>query len=150
MPPGLYQIGHFPGDRWAEWNGRYRDDVRRFVRGDPGVVGAVASRLAGSADIYQERGGSPLNSINFVTCHDGFTLNDLVSYNQKHNEANGENNRDGINDNLSWNCGVEGDPTIPPSNRSATAGAQLHRHPAALARRSHVRGGRRGPPHTAR
>jgi len=112
---GLYQIGHFPGDRWAEWNGRYRDDVRRFVRGDPNVVGALASRLGGSADIYQERGGSPLNSINFVTCHDGFTLNDLVSFNQKHNEANGEDNRDGINDNLSWNCGVEGasaDPKI--------------------------------------
>jgi len=110
---GLYQIGHFPGDRWAEWNGRYRDDVRRFVRGDPGVVGAIASRLGGSADIYQERGGSPLNSVNFVTCHDGFTLNDLVSYNEKHNEANGENNCDGINDNLSWNCGAEGDSDDP-------------------------------------
>ena len=106
---GLYQIGHFPGDRWAEWNGRYRDDVRRFVKGEPGMVGAIASRLGGSPDIYQERGGSPLNTLNFVTCHDGFTLNDLVSYNQKHNEANGESNRDGINDNLSWNCGVEGD-----------------------------------------
>jgi glycogen operon protein len=110
---GLYQIGHFPGDRWAEWNGRYRDDVRRFVRGDPGVVGAIASRLGGSADIYQERGGSPLNSINFVTCHDGFTLSDLVSFNQKHNEANGESNCDGINDNLSWNCGEEGDSNDP-------------------------------------
>jgi isoamylase len=110
---GLYQIGHFPGDRWAEWNGRYRDDVRRFVRGDPGVVGAVASRLGGSADIYQGRGGSPLNSVNFVDCHDGFTLNDLVSFNQKHNEANGEDNRDGINDNLSWNCGAEGDSGDP-------------------------------------
>jgi glycogen operon protein len=110
---GLYQIGHFPGDRWAEWNGRYRDDVRRFVRGDPGLVGAVASRLGGSADIYQERGGSPMNSVNFVTCHDGFTLNDLVSFNDKHNEANGECNRDGINDNLSWNCGAEGDSDDP-------------------------------------
>jgi glycogen operon protein len=110
---GLYQIGHFPGDRWAEWNGRYRDDVRRFVRGDPGVVGAIASRLGGNADIYQERGGSPLNSINFVTCHDGFTLNDLVSFNRKHNVANGEDNRDGINDNLSWNCGVEGESDDP-------------------------------------
>jgi isoamylase len=105
---GLYQIGHFPGDRWAEWNGRYRDDVRRFVKGDPGAVAALASRLAGSADLYQPRGQYPVNSINFVTCHDGFTLNDLVSYNEKHNEANGEGNRDGINDNLSWNCGVEG------------------------------------------
>ena len=79
------------------------------MKGDPGIVGAVASRLGGSSDIYQERGGSPLNSINFVTCHDGFTLSDLVSFNQKHNEANGEGNHDGINDNLSWNCGAEGD-----------------------------------------
>jgi isoamylase len=112
---GLYQVGHFPGDRWAEWNGRYRDDVRRFVKGDPGLTGAIASRLAGSADIYQARGQSPENSINFVTVHDGFTLEDLVSYNDKHNEANGEGNRDGINENLSWNCGSEGftpDPAI--------------------------------------
>ena len=111
---GLYQVGHFPGDRWAEWNGRYRDDVRRFVKGDPGLTGAIASRLAGSADIYQTRGQSPENSINFVTVHDGFTLNDLVSYGDKHNEANGEGNRDGINENLSWNCGVEG-PTSDPA-----------------------------------
>jgi glycogen operon protein len=110
---GLYQIGHFPGDRWAEWNGRYRDDIRRFVKGDPGMIGAVASRLAGSSDLYQWRGQLPVNSINFVTCHDGFTLNDLVSYTEKHNEANGEGNRDGINDNLSWNCGVEGESTDP-------------------------------------
>ncbi len=106
---GLYQIGYFPGYRWAEWNGRFRDDIRRFVRGDPGMVGAVASRLGGSADIYQTSGHLPINSINFITCHDGFTLNDLVSYNGKHNEANGEENRDGINDNLSWNCGAEGE-----------------------------------------
>ena len=110
---GLYQIGHFPGDRWAEWNGRYRDDIRRFVKGDPGMIGAVASRLAGSSDLYQSRGQLPVNSINFVTCHDGFTLNDLVSYNAKHNQANGEGNRDGINDNLSWNCGVEGESNDP-------------------------------------
>jgi isoamylase len=110
---GLYQVGHFPGDRWAEWNGRYRDDVRRFVEGDPGLTGAIASRLAGSADIYQARGQSPENTINFVTVHDGFTLNDLVSYNDKHNEANGEGNRDGINENLSWNCGAEGPTTDP-------------------------------------
>jgi isoamylase len=111
---GLYQIGHFPGDRWAEWNGRFRDDIRRFVKGEPGVVGAVASRLAGSADLYQANGELPINSINFVTCHDGFTMNDLVSYNHKHNEGNGEDNRDGVNDNLSWNCGVEGpaDPAV--------------------------------------
>ncbi len=110
---GLYQIGYFPGYRWAEWNGRYRDDVRRFVRGDPGLVGAVASRISGSADIYQTSGHLPINSINFITCHDGFTLNDLVSYDGKHNEANGEDNRDGINDNLSWNCGAEGETADP-------------------------------------
>jgi len=110
---GLYQVGHFPGDRWAEWNGRYRDDVRRFVKGDAGLTGAIASRLGGSADVYQARGQSPENSINFVTVHDGFTLNDLVSYNDKHNGANGEGNRDGINENFSWNCGVEG-PTSDP------------------------------------
>jgi glycogen operon protein len=111
---GLYQVGHFPGDRWCEWNGRYRDDVRRFVKGDAGMIGAVAWRLGGSADIYEARGQTPDNSINFVTVHDGFTLNDLVSYNTKHNEANGEGNRDGINENLSWNCGVEG-PTGDPA-----------------------------------
>lgn len=110
---GLYQIGYFPGDRWAEWNGRYRDDIRRFVKGEPGLVGDVASRLAGSADLYQAVGELPINSINFITCHDGFTLNDLVSYNAKHNEGNGEGNRDGINDNLSNNCGVEGETTDP-------------------------------------
>ncbi len=110
---GLYQIGHFPGDRWAEWNGRFRDDMRRFVKGEPGFVGAVASRLAGSADLYQQNGELPVNSINFVTCHDGFTLNDLVSYDTKHNEANGEGNRDGNNDNLSWNCGAEGETGDP-------------------------------------
>jgi len=112
---GLYQIGHFPGDRWSEWNGKYRDDVRSFVKSDPGMIGAVASRLAGSSDLYQANGELPTNSINFVTCHDGFTLNDLVSYNEKHNLANGEKNQDGINDNLSWNCGVEGpsdDPAV--------------------------------------
>jgi isoamylase len=110
---GLYQIGRFPGDRWVEWNGRYRDDIRRFVKGDPGMVGAVASRLAGSADLYQAHGELPTSSINFVTCHDGFTLNDLVSYDQKHNAANGEGDRDGISDNLSWNCGLEGDSDDP-------------------------------------
>jgi isoamylase len=111
---GLYQVGHFPGDRWAEWNGRYRDEVRRFVSGEPGLTGAIAARLGGSADIYEARGQTPENSINFVTVHDGFTLNDLVSYNDKHNEANGEGNRDGIDENLSWNCGVEG-PSDDPS-----------------------------------
>jgi isoamylase len=104
---GLYQVGAFPGMRWAEWNGRYRDVLRRFVRGDPGLIGEVATRIAGSHDMYGRR--TPLHSINFITCHDGFTLYDLVSYNQKHNEANGEDNRDGSNDNLSWNCGAEGE-----------------------------------------
>jgi isoamylase len=105
---GLYQIGYFPGYRWAEWNGRYRDDVRRFVKGDGGLVSAIASRIAGSSDIYQSSGHLPINSVNFVNCHDGFTLNDLVSYNEKHNEANGEGNRDGNDSNDSWNCGWEG------------------------------------------
>ena len=110
---GLYQVGHFPGDRWAEWNGCFRDDIRQFVKGDPGLLAAVAARIGGSPDIYQERGQTPQNSINFVTVHDGFTMNDLVSYQAKHNEANGEGNRDGIDNNLSWNCGVEG-PTDDP------------------------------------
>jgi glycogen operon protein len=112
---GLYQVGEFPGFRWSEWNGRYRDDVRRFVKGDPGLIGAVAARLAGSSDLYAWQNRLPANSVNFVTCHDGFTLNDLVSYNGKHNEANGENNRDGSDSNNSWNCGAEGptdDPTV--------------------------------------
>jgi isoamylase len=106
---GLYQIGYFPGYRCAEWNGLFRDNIRGFVKGEPGLVGAVAMRLAGSADLYEASGHLPINSINFITCHDGFTLNDLVSYNYKHNEANGENSRDGIDDNLSWNCGIEGE-----------------------------------------
>jgi glycogen operon protein len=105
---GLYHVGAFPGMAWAEWNGRYRDVMRRFVRGDPGLVSEVASRIAGSADMYADDLRRPTNSINFITCHDGFTLHDLVSYNSKHNEQNGEGNRDGSNDNLSWNCGVEG------------------------------------------
>ena len=105
---GLYQVGDFPGFRWAEWNGRYRDTVRRWVRGDAGLRGDLAQRLAGSSDLYQASGRLPVNSINFVTCHDGFTLNDLVSYDDKHNQANGEANRDGANDNHSWNCGQEG------------------------------------------
>ena len=106
---GLYQVGDFPGFRWAEWNGRYRDVIRRFVRGDRGLIGEVASRVSGSSDLYEWEGRLPGNSINFVTCHDGFTLYDLVSYNGKHNEANGEDNRDGDNDNLSSNHGAEGE-----------------------------------------
>jgi isoamylase len=110
---GLYHVGAFPGMSWAEWNGRYRDVMRRFVRGDPGLVGEVAARIAGSADLYADDGRLPGNSINFVTCHDGFTLHDLVSYNGKHNGANGEDNRDGTNDNASWNCGAEGETSDP-------------------------------------
>jgi len=106
---GLYQIGYFPGARWAEWNGKYRDAMRRFVKGDPGVISEVASRISGSADLYQWQHEEPVNSINFITAHDGFTLYDLVSYNYKHNDANGEGNNDGISDNLSWNCGAEGE-----------------------------------------
>jgi isoamylase len=104
---GLYQVGTFPGEgRWSDWNGRYRDDIRRFWRGEPGMTSALATRLCGSDDLYAGRG--PLHSINYICCHDGFTLHDLVSYNDKHNEANGEGNRDGSDANWSWNCGVEG------------------------------------------
>jgi len=110
---GAYQVGSFPGRRWSEWNGRYRDEVRRFWRGDPGMMGVFASRICGSADIYQRGGKEPLNSINFVTCHDGFTLNDLVSFASKHNEANGEENRDGSDVNFSANYGVEGESDDP-------------------------------------
>jgi glycogen operon protein len=111
---GLYQVGSFsPHPRWAEWNGRFRDDVRAFCCGHPGMVPALATRIAGSSDLYQENGRSPSNSINFITSHDGFTLADLVSYNQKHNLFNGEDNRDGDNHNISWNSGVEG----PTTNR---------------------------------
>jgi glycogen operon protein len=112
---GLYHVGAFPGMRWAEWNGRYRDLIRRFVRGETGLAGEVATRLAGSSDLYADDLRVPASGINFITCHDGYTLADLVSFEHKHNEANGEANRDGSNDNLSWNCGVEGatgDPAI--------------------------------------
>jgi isoamylase len=110
--PYGYQLGNFPPG-WAEWNGKYRDTVRRFWKGDQGLVAELASRLAGSSDIFDSRGRRPWASINFITVHDGFTLQDLVSYNDKHNEANGEDNRDGSNDDNSWNCGVEG-PTSDP------------------------------------
>jgi len=106
---GAYQVGSFSKQRWAEWNGRYRDDVRRFWRGDDGMLGAFGSRICGSADIYAHSGRGPESSINFITCHDGFTLNDLVSYRYKHNQANGENNRDGGTDNFSENYGAEGE-----------------------------------------
>lgn len=105
---GAFQVGSFPGRRWAEWNCHFRDDVRRFWRGDPGMTGRFASRLCGSADLYEREGLSPIKSINFVTCHDGFTLNDLVSYAVKHNDANGEGNRDGMTENFSDNNGIDG------------------------------------------
>jgi glycogen operon protein len=110
---GLYQVGNFIGDTWQEWNGRFRDDVRSFVRGESRALSGLASRLLGSPDLYGDEHREAEQSINFVTCHDGFTLNDLVSYDHKHNEANGEDSRDGSNDNRSWNCGVEG-PTDDP------------------------------------
>jgi glycogen operon protein len=109
---GTYQVGNFPVD-WSEWNGKFRDTMRSFGKGDTGVLADVGWRLTGSADLYGEDGRSAFNSINFITCHDGFTLNDLVSYNHKHNEKNGENNRDGSDDNHSWNCGFEGETNDP-------------------------------------
>ncbi|WP_138414153.1 glycogen debranching protein GlgX [Sinomonas gamaensis] len=112
--PGGYQVGNFP-PQWVEWNGKFRDCVRDYWRGEPGKLRELATRLAGSADLYEEEGRRPSASVNFVTVHDGFTLRDLVSYNQKHNEANGEDNRDGTDDNRSWNCGFEGpsdDPAV--------------------------------------
>jgi isoamylase len=110
---GLYQVGSFVGDSWKEWNGRFRDDVRSFFRGDEGTVRAFVDRLAGSPSLYAHKRREPEASVNFVTCHDGFTLNDLVSYDRKHNEANGEDDRDGTDDNRGWNCGAEG-PTDDP------------------------------------
>ena len=111
---GRYQVGHFPGCRWAEWTGVYRDTLRKFIAGEAGIVGDLADRITGSPSLYQSNGHLPINSVNFITAHDGFTLNDLVSYNNKHNEANGEGNRDGVDDNMSWNCGAEG-PTDDPA-----------------------------------
>jgi isoamylase len=111
---GLYQVGTFIGDSWKEWNGRFRDDIRGFVKGDRSTVRLLVQRVLGSPDIFGHREREPEQSINFVTCHDGFTLNDLVSYNTKHNEANGEADRDGLDNNLSWNCGLEG-----PTNDAA-------------------------------
>ena len=116
---GLYQLGGFPGgslfgeNRWSEWNGRFRDDIRRFIRGDDDATTAAATRIAGSSDAYNHSGRAPTASINFITAHDGFTLNDLVTYNHKHNEENGEENRDGSDDNLSYNHGFEGECTNP-------------------------------------
>jgi glycogen operon protein len=110
--PGGYQVGNFP-PQWTEWNGQFRDTVRDFWRGEPATLGEFAARITGSADLYAQSGRRPIASINFVTCHDGFTLTDLVSYNNKHNDANGEGNRDGESHNRSWNCGVEGPSDDP-------------------------------------
>jgi glycogen operon protein len=113
---GLYQVGSFPNyRRWSEWNGKFRDTVRKFLKGDDGVLGEFATRMVGSPDLYKHRGARA--SINFLTCHDGFTLADTMAYNDKHNEANGEDNRDGANDNNSWNSGAEGPTDDPEVNR---------------------------------
>ncbi|KAJ7965751.1 putative Isoamylase [Quillaja saponaria] len=114
---GLYLVGRFPNwDRWAEWNGKYRDDIRRFIKGECGLKGSFATRVAGSSDLYKVNKRKPYHSINFVIAHDGFTLRDLVSYNSKHNDANGEGGNDGSNDNFSWNCGFEGETDITNIN----------------------------------
>ena len=116
-PGGLYLVGVFGGDRWKDWNGRFRDDVRRFLKSDRDTVVNLKQRLIGSPDVYTSQSNPPEQSINFVTCHDGFTLNDLFSFNEKHNEADGEHNRDGASENYSWNCGVEGATDDPAVNR---------------------------------
>ncbi len=121
---GGYQVGNFP-PLWSEWNGKYRDTVRDFWRGQPYTLAEFASRLTGSSDLYETSGRRPVASINFVTCHDGFTLTDLVSYNRKHNDANGEDGEDGTNDNRSWNCGAEG-PTGDPAVRELRARQRLN------------------------
>jgi len=117
---GLYQVGTFVGDSWKEWNGRFRDDVRSFLRGEEGLIERFADRLIGSPSLYGHKQREPEQSVNFVTSHDGFTMNDLVSYEEKHNEANGEDNRDGADDNRSWNCGVEGPTDDPAIDRLRT------------------------------
>ncbi len=128
---GLYQVGEFPHfDRWMEWNGKFRDDARRFIRGEKNMISSIATRLAGSADLYEDDGREPFHSVNFVTCHDGFTMYDLVSYNDKHNQANGEANQDGSDFNLSWNCGIEG-PTDDPVIQALRA-RQIRNHACVL------------------
>ena len=147
---GGYQVGNFPVG-WAEWNGRYRDSIRRFWRADRGLVSELATRIAGSSDLYDHSGRRPHASVNFVTCHDGFTLHDLVSYNQKHNEANLEGNRDGENNNHSFNYGVEG-PTSDPKIRAAPRAteAQLSGDRLSLPGRSDAVRRRRDGPDPAR
>ena len=146
---GGYQVGNFP-TKWTEWNGKYRDAVRRFWRGDSGGASELATRLSGSSDLYEQSGRRPYASINFVTAHDGFTLADLVSYEQKHNLANGEDNRDGENHNLSWNCGVEGPTHGSAHPRSARApAAQPDDDADAVGRRADDQRRRRGRAHAA-
>ena len=144
---GGYQVGNFPV-LWAEWNGKYRDTVRRYWKGDEGQLSDLAYRLTGSSDLYQRDGRKPSASINFVTAHDGFTLRDLVSYNEKHNQANGEDNQDGSNDNNSWNMGVEG-PAEDRGDRACAMGAdaELSGDAAALPGRADDLRGRRGGAH---
>ena len=147
---GGYQVGNFPV-LWTEWNGKYRDSVRRFWKGDGGTLSEFATRLAGSSDLYEQSGRRPYASINFITATTASRSHDLVSYNDKHNEANGEDNRDGANDNHSWNCGVEGPDRRPPRPRAARAAeAQLDRDAAALAGRADDLRRRRAGPHAAR
>ena len=148
---GLYQVGSFVGDAWKEWNGRFRDDVRDFFRGEPASLRRVADRFVGSPEIYGHKSREAEQTVNFVTCHDGFTLNDLVSYNEKHNEGNGEANRDGANDNRSWNCGDEGpsnDPTVQIFAKSADQEFPYDDTP--FRRSAHDPNGRRGAPHPGR
>ena len=147
---GGYQVGNFP-PLWSEWNGKYRDEVRDFWRGADNTVAEFAYRFTGSSDLYESNGRTPNASINFVTCHDGFTLTDLVSYNDKHNDANGEDNRDGTTDNRSWNCGVEGPTDDPDDPRPARPAApQLPGHPVPVPGRADAERRRRARPHPAR
>ena len=147
--PGGYQVGRFsPG--WAEWNDRYRDTVRAYWRGDEGKLPELAARLTASADLFDNRGRRPWASVNFITAHDGFTLNDLVSYNDKHNEANGEDNRDGHSHNLSGNYGVEGPTDDPRSAPRGSPDAQLAGDAAAVARHADAAGRRRVRAHPGR
>ena len=146
---GGYQVGNFP-PLWSEWNGKYRDTVRDYWRGEPGALGELACRITGSSDLYGTSGRRPHASINFVTAHDGFTLHDLVSYDHKHNEANGEDNRDGESHNRSWNCGAEGPTDDPAGARAARAPeAQLPGDPAPLAGRADAARRRRARPHAS-
>ena len=147
--PGGYQVGNFPV-LWCEWNGKYRDAVRDYWRSQEATLGEFAARLTGSADLYQDDGRKPYASINFITAHDGFTLHDLVSYNEKHNEANGEDNRDGESHNRSWNLGAEGPTDDPDDQRAARAAeAQLPGDAAAVAGRADDARRRRDRPHPA-